>query len=83
MFKLFIFQKNPSGEVDSETLQKLTKKFTHQSSAIYGATQILNDGIILPTETRKVGCLYNMGYLCILLSHVAANNGKQVQSEQA
>ncbi|XP_059148388.1 methylcrotonoyl-CoA carboxylase beta chain, mitochondrial-like [Physella acuta] len=37
-----------------EEFEKLVEKHHRESSAIFGATRILNDGIILPQETRKV-----------------------------
>ncbi|XP_012938023.1 methylcrotonoyl-CoA carboxylase beta chain, mitochondrial [Aplysia californica] len=47
-------QNDSSGKLDPDKLKKLTEKFVKESSAIYGATRILNDGIIMPNETRKV-----------------------------
>ncbi|CAG5131811.1 unnamed protein product [Candidula unifasciata] len=38
----------------SQNLKKLSQKYHAESSAIFGATRMLNDGIILPQETRKV-----------------------------
>ncbi|CAL1529546.1 unnamed protein product [Lymnaea stagnalis] len=41
-------------EFSKDELETLVEKIRRESSAIYGATRILNDGIILPQETRKV-----------------------------
>ncbi|BFZ16643.1 hypothetical protein BsWGS_19683 [Bradybaena similaris] len=37
-----------------EDLKKRSQKYHEESSTIFGATRMLNDGIILPQETRKV-----------------------------
>uniref|UniRef100_A0A2C9JRG8 methylcrotonoyl-CoA carboxylase n=1 Tax=Biomphalaria glabrata TaxID=6526 RepID=A0A2C9JRG8_BIOGL len=41
-------------ENSKETLDKLLEKVHRESSAIFGASRLSNDGIILPQETRKV-----------------------------
>ncbi|KAH9509743.1 hypothetical protein Btru_044411 [Bulinus truncatus] len=43
-----------TGEKSKEDVDKLSEKILRESSAIYGATRILNDGIILPQDTRQI-----------------------------
>jgi len=47
-------EKSTTGKPDPDLLKKLTEKCVRESSAIYGASHIQNDGIVLPSNTRKV-----------------------------
>ncbi|GFO19312.1 methylcrotonoyl-coa carboxylase beta chain, mitochondrial [Plakobranchus ocellatus] len=43
-----------SDQRNDDAMAKLTERIERESSAIYGSYHMLNDGIILPQETRKV-----------------------------
>ena len=45
---------DPREEAYQETKGKMQEKFLRESSSVFGASRVWNDGIIQPKDTRKV-----------------------------